>query len=170
MPARLGGEVRPGTTTVNMSATDTSSNTGHGSLTVTYAWSSLLSPFPKGGLQVGTKHPDQVPAEGSQRGAAMSKRLGFAQENTSDEPIEPLTQNVFTWAQTASELALDKLACLNQLRVGCVCLMELVSRHGKDDTRACDAHFAVWREGQTSSAPFDCERVAASTILHQREG
>jgi type VI protein secretion system component Hcp len=65
-----GATFAPGTTTVNVSATDSSSNIGHGSfkVTVTYASSAFLSPFPKTTYKAGSSIPVKFQLTGASAG------------------------------------------------------------------------------------------------------
>lgn len=65
-----GSTFAPGSTTVNVSATDLSSNTGYGSfhVFVTYSWSGFLSPFPKQQFNRGSNIPVKFQLTGASAG------------------------------------------------------------------------------------------------------
>jgi hypothetical protein len=65
-----GSTFAPGTTTVNVSATDVHSNTGHASfhVNVIYSWSGFLSPFPKEQFKRGSNIPIKFQLTGASAG------------------------------------------------------------------------------------------------------
>ena len=76
----LSGSTFPvGTTTVNVSATDAHTNTGHASfhVNVLYSWSGFLSPFPKQQFKMGSNIPIKFALTGASAGITNLVATGY---------------------------------------------------------------------------------------------